>query len=65
MQLKPVRNTELYNYNPPACNCYVAQACICNQTHVQMKHSPAHLQDLIPTLAGVVDYMFYTSQSRD
>ena len=24
-----------------------------------MKHSLAHLQDLIPTLAGVVAYMFY------
>ena len=30
----------------------------CTKTHVQMKHSPAHLQDLIPTLAGVVAYMF-------
>ena len=36
----------------------LAQACTCNQTHVQMKHSLAHLQDLIPTLAGVVAYMF-------
>ena len=26
--------------------------------HVQMKHSLAHLQDLIPILAGVVAYMF-------
>ena len=24
-----------------------------------MKHSLAHLQDLIPTLTGVVAYMFY------
>ena len=31
----------------------------CSQTYVQMKHSLAHLQDLIPTLAGVI----YTSQS--
>ena len=54
MQLKPVRNTELCNYNPPACN--LAQACTCHQTHVQMKHSLAHLQDLIPTWAGVVAY---------
>ena len=34
----------------------LAQACTCNQTHVQMKHSLAHLQDLIPTLAGVLAY---------
>ena len=25
----------------------------------------AHLQDLITTLAGVIAYMFYTSQRRD
>ena len=37
----------------------------CSQTHVQIKHSLAHLQDLIPTLAGVIIYLFYTSQSRD
>ena len=32
-----------------------------------IKHSPAHLQDLIPTLVGVISpsYIFYTSQSRD
>ena len=29
MQLKPVRNTQVYNYNPPACKCYVTQACTC------------------------------------
>ena len=52
-------------YNPPACNCYVAQACTCNQTHVQMKHSLAHLQDLIPTLAGIKHIINNTSQSRD
>ena len=33
--------------------------------HVQIKQSLAHLQDLIPTLAGVITYIFYTSQSRD
>ena len=54
---QPVRNTELWNYNPPACNCYIAQACTCNQTHVQIKHSLAHPQDLIPSLAGVVAYV--------
>ena len=31
--------------------------------HVQIKHSLAHLQDLIPTLAGVITYIFYTSRS--
>ena len=59
MQLKPVRNTELCNYNAQACKCYVAQTCLYSQTHVQMKHSLAHLQDLIATLAGAVAYMFY------
>ena len=45
---------------------YVAQACTCNQTHVQMKHSlPAHLQDLIPTLAGIKYISDNTSQNRD
>ena len=65
MQHKPVRNIELCNYNPPACNCLLAQTCTCSQKHVQMKYSLAHLQDLIPTLArGVVAYMFYTSQLK-
>ena len=36
----------------------------CSQTNVQIKHSLAHLQDLISTLGGVNAYMFYTSQSR-
>ena len=33
----------------------------CSLTHVQIKHSLAHLQD---TLAGVISYISYTSQSR-
>ena len=37
MQLKPVRNTELCNCNPAACNCYIVQTYTCNQTRVQMK----------------------------
>ena len=36
-----------------------------SQMHVQIKHSLAHLQDLIPTLAGVITYVFYTGLSRD
>ena len=30
--------------------------------HEQIKHSLAHLQDLIRTLVGVIIYVFYTSQ---
>ena len=26
----------------------------CSQMHVQIKHSLAHLQDLMPTLAGII-----------
>ena len=29
----------------------------CSLMHVQIKHSIAHLQDLIPTLAGVIAYI--------
>ena len=36
-----------------------------SKMHVQIKHSLAHLQDLIPTLAGLFYIIFYTSQSRD
>ena len=37
----------------------------CSQTYVQIKHSLANLQDLIPTLAGVIAYISSTSQSSD
>ena len=30
-----------------------------SQKHVQIKDSLAHLQDLIPTLAGVIVYILY------
>ena len=30
-----------------------------------LKATLLHLQDLIPTLAGVITYIFYTGQSRD
>ena len=29
---------------------------------ILIKHSLAHLQDIIPTLAGIIAYIFYTSQ---
>ena len=29
----------------------------CNLTYVKIMHSLAHLQDLIPTLAGVITYI--------
>ena len=31
----------------------------CSQVHVQIKHFLAHLQDLIPTLAGVITYIYH------
>ena len=37
----------------------------CSQMHVQIKHSLAHLQDLIPTLAGIKYISDNISQSRD
>ena len=36
----------------------------CSQIHVQIKHSLTHLQDLIPTLAGVFTYIFYINQKE-
>ena len=38
--------------------------CVPTQNYPN-KHSLAHLQDLIPTLAGVIAYISYTRQSRD
>ena len=35
---------------------------ICSQMHIQIMHSLAHLQDLIPTFGW---YKIYISQSRD
>ena len=32
-----------------------------SQMHVQIKHSLAHLQDFIPTLADLFAYAFYIS----
>ena len=37
----------------------------CNQTCVQIMHSLAHLQDLIPTLGCIRYISDTTSQSRD
>ena len=34
----------------------------CNQMHVQIKHSVAHLQDFIPTLAGI---KYISNNTRD
>ena len=36
-----------------------------SQMQAQIKQSLAHLQDLIPTLAGIKIYAKHTSQSRD
>ena len=60
MQLKPVSYATIIQ-QPVT----VSSNTQCSQTHVQIKHSLEHLKALIPTLAGAVAYMFYTSQSRD
>ena len=36
----------------------------CSQMHVQIKHSLAHLQDFIFTLAGVFEYVFHTNSTK-
>ena len=58
-QLEPMRNSYVAIMHLPV---IVSQTC--SQMHVQIKHSLAHLQDKIPTLAGVITYIFYTSQSK-
>ena len=57
IQLEPVTNSYVTVMHQPVLNA-------CSQMYVQ-KHSLAQLQDLIPSLAGVVASIFYTSQSRD
>ena len=61
--VRPVKNTELCNYNAPSYNCYSLNTC--SQTHIQIKHFLAHLQDLIPTLAGRRYISINNSQSKD
>ena len=60
-QLEPVRNS----YVTIMHQSVTVSSNTCSQMHVQIQHSLAHLQDLIPTLAGIFAYIFYTSQSRD
>ena len=36
----------------------------CSLMHVQINHSVAHLQDLIPTLAGVIVYSYVLYQPK-
>ena len=36
-----------------------------DELSIQIKHSLAHLQDLIPIVADFIAYMLYTSQSRN
>ena len=59
-QLETVRNSYVAIMHQP-----VTVAQTCSQMHVPIKHSPPHLQNLPPTLAGVVTYTFYTNQSKD
>ena len=51
-----LKSKETSSQLEPVTNNYVAimhQSGTCSQMHVQIKHSLAHLQDLIPTLAGI------------
>ena len=50
----------MYSYNAPAYNCQLND--VRSKMYVQIKHSLAHLQDLIPSF---ITYIYYTSQSRD
>ena len=59
--LKPVRNI----YATIMCQSVTVNSNTGIQTHIQIMHSLAHLQVLLPTLAGVVTHMFYTSQSSN
>ena len=60
-QLEPVRNSHVTIMHQPV----TVSSNTCSQMHVQIKHSLAHLQDLIPTLAGIKYLSNNTSQSRD
>ena len=51
-QIKTVRNSYVTKMHQPI-------------TVVQIKHSLAHVQDLIPTLVHFITYIFNTSQSRN
>ena len=58
-QLQLVRNGYVAIMHQPVT---ISSKQPCSQMHVQIKHSLAHLQD---ALAGVITYIFYTSQCRD
>ena len=56
--LKPVRNSYMRSYS-----ALLAQTC--TQIYVSIKHSLAHVQDLIPILADTKYISNNTSQSRE
>ena len=59
MQLDQLEILNYYKHEPET-----VSSNTCSQTYVQIKHSLAHLEDLIPTLAGVIGYISPTSQCR-
>ena len=61
MQLKPVRTSYIILIHQPV----TVSSNIHSQTHTQIKPSLACLQNLIPNLAGVIIFMFYTSHGMD
>ena len=58
-----IKSKETSSQLEPVINSYVAITC--NQMCVQTKHSLAHLQDLIPTLVGIIYVSDNISQSMD
>ena len=60
IQLEPVRNGFVTMMHHPV----TPNSNTCSQMHVQMKHFLAHLQDSIPTLAGIIYISSNTSQIR-
>ena len=55
---------EILNYVTIMQQYVTVSSNTCSQMYVQIKHSLAYLQDLTPTLAGVIIYISSTSQSR-
>ena len=60
-QIEPARNSHVTIMH----QIITISSNTCSQMHVHIKHSLAYLQDLILTLAGVSDHIFYTSHNRD
>ena len=58
-QIEPARNSHVTIMH----QLVTISSNTCSQMHVRMKYSLAYLQDLILTLVGVFDHIFYTSHN--